>query len=91
MLPAVVIVLIVLTGLSAIQSARRKGIWSSKQFFGAVFAAVALGVLATLPFYLISPSTLQQHEGLAIAGILTVIAVGVIAIAIYAKRWTKGS
>jgi len=91
MLPAVVIVLIVLTGLSAIQSARRKGIWSSKRFFGAVFAAVAIGLLATLPFYFISPSTLQEHEGFAIAGILTVIAVGVVALAIYARRWTKGN
>ncbi len=89
MIPTIAIVLIVLTGLSAIQAARRRGIWSGKRFFGAVSAAVAIGVLASLPFYVMSPSDLQAHEGIAIAGILTVIAVGVVALAIYAKRWTK--
>ena len=84
-----IVVLIVLTGLGAIQTARRRGIWSNKRFFGAVLAAVTIGLLATAPIYFISPATLQEHQGLAIAGILTVIFAGVIAITIYAKRWTK--
>ena len=85
----IVIVLIILTGLGAIAEARRRGIWSSKRFFGMVFAAVAIGLLATAPIYLMTPAQLQEHQGLAIAGILTAIAVGVIALTIYAKRWTK--
>ena len=89
MMPTIVIVLIVLTGLGAIQEARRRGIWSNKRFFGAVFAAVAIGLLASAPFYLMTPAEMQEHEGLAIAGILTAIAVGVIALTIYARRWRR--
>ncbi|HUJ32680.1 MAG TPA: hypothetical protein VLY23_15470 [Candidatus Acidoferrum sp.] len=69
--------------------ARLEGTWTTARFLALVFGALALAAIVSLPVMLVSPSTLQAHEGLAIALMLVAITAGVVLLAVCANRWKK--
>src|SRR5713226_5891903 len=89
MIPVIVLLLVLGCGWRAYRNARRDGTWSNKQFLVTLLAALGLCAVISFPIIFISPSTMQAHEGLAIASILLAIFVGVTLITIYANRWKK--
>jgi len=87
---SVVVFLLVLgCGWRAYRDALRDGTWSNKQFLLTLLAAFGLCAVVSLPFFLISPETMQAHEGLAITSIVAAIFAGVTVITIYSNRWRK--
>jgi len=89
MFSAIVVLIILACGWQSYRKARRNGSWSNRQFFLTLLAALAIGVLIPLPFFLLSPETVQAHEGLVLVSMLTLILAGVTLIAVYSNRWRK--
>jgi hypothetical protein len=89
MLQVIVVALVLLGALGVYQRAKQNGIWSNKQFFVVLLAALALFFAVSAPLIFLSPATLDAHPGLVMGGMLLVIFAGVLLITIYANRWKK--
>jgi uncharacterized BrkB/YihY/UPF0761 family membrane protein len=89
MIPAIITLLVLACGWQAYRTAKQKGIWSNKQFFMILGCAAVLCAVITAPFYLVSPQTIDAHQGLFLGVMIGAIFVGVIFITILANRWRK--
>jgi hypothetical protein len=81
--------LILWIGWKAYAGAKATGTWSNKEFFGVLLGLAVLVALTMIPIFLIPQATMEAHIGLAMTGILAIIAAGVVVITIYANRWRK--
>jgi NhaP-type Na+/H+ or K+/H+ antiporter len=81
--------LILWVGWKAYAGAKATGTWSNKVFLGVMLGVAVLGVIISVPIFLIPQDTFSAHPGITMISFLVVIAAGVIVITIYTNRWWK--